>query len=86
LPAQKGIGKCAMGHTGSYGYPTRPLRPYNFCPQCGTRMLWACARCRASMPDDPAELLVAMYCRDCGAPYFDEANGKNIPPGPGAAK
>jgi predicted RNA-binding Zn-ribbon protein involved in translation (DUF1610 family) len=70
LPEQ-GVGKCAEHHLGSYGFPTRPEEPYDFCPRCGNRMVWACARCNATLPDDPEELETANFCRSCGAPYFE---------------
>ncbi|MGE5596665.1 MAG: DUF2321 domain-containing protein [Hyphomicrobiales bacterium] len=67
-----GVGKCANNHLGSYGYPTRPEDPYKFCPQCGNAMVWACGACQAPVPDDPDELKVARFCRECGAGYFGE--------------
>jgi hypothetical protein len=68
----RGVGKCEGNHPGSYGYPTRPEEPYDFCSQCGKPMVWECANCAASLPDDADELATARYCRDCGAPYFAE--------------
>jgi predicted RNA-binding Zn-ribbon protein involved in translation (DUF1610 family) len=69
LPEQ-GVGKCPESHLGSYGFPTRPADPYAFCPQCGSKMVWACAECQAALPDDPKELETANFCRSCGAAYF----------------
>jgi hypothetical protein len=69
--AEQGVGKCAEGHLGSYGFPTRPEEPYRFCPQCGNRMVWMCPQCGAPLPDDPQELESANFCRSCGAGYFD---------------
>ena len=69
-----GTGKCAEGHLGSYGYPTRPEEPYAFCAQCGNPMVWACEKCGEPVPIDPQELESARFCRSCGSPYFaDEA-------------
>lgn len=42
---EHGLGKCERNHVGSYGYPTRPEKPYGFCPVCGKRMVWACTKC-----------------------------------------
>lgn len=71
---QRGLGKCAQDHAGSYGYPTRPEEPYPFCSQCGSAMVWACPSCDAGLPEDGAELLAARFCRQCGAPYFEDAD------------
>ena len=68
---RRGLGKCREGHKGSYGYPTRPVEPYNFCAECGSPMVWRCAACQAPVPEDGDELERARFCRDCGAPYFD---------------
>jgi len=68
----RGVGKCAENHLGSYGYPTRPEHPYAFCPQCGHRIVWQCPACDAPVPSDPDELQAARFCRDCGAPYFGD--------------
>jgi len=69
---ERGIGKCAQNHLGSYGYPTRPAEPYNYCPACGNPMIWRCPDCEAALPGDPDELKAARFCRDCGASYFGE--------------
>jgi hypothetical protein len=66
----RGVGKCEENHPGSYGYPTRPEEPYDFCSQCGKPMVWGCAKCSAPLPDDSAELEAARFCRDCVAAYF----------------
>lgn len=71
--ADKGVGKCEQAHLGSYGYPTRPLEPYPFCPQCGNAMVWNCARCGADLPEDGDELKGARFCRYCGEPYFGDS-------------
>jgi hypothetical protein len=70
-PTARGVGKCAENHAGSFGYPTRPPEPYAFCSQCGQAMVWECAKCGAGMPEDSTELDAARFCRDCGAPYFE---------------
>jgi hypothetical protein len=69
----RGLGKCELNHTGSYGYPTRPETPYPFCPQCGKPMVWRCPSCEAPLPDDSNELMVARFCRQCGTSYFGDA-------------
>ena len=71
MEAEKGVGKCENNHTGSYGYPTRPDEKYDFCSNCGTKMVWQCAACNQPVPEDPAELAEARFCRHCGAPYFE---------------
>jgi hypothetical protein len=68
----QGVGKCREGHLGSYGFPTRPVEPYAFCPECGNAMVWACPQCSELLPEDPAELEAARFCRHCGAGYFGE--------------
>ena len=68
---ERSVGKCPEGHLGSYGFPSRPAEPYEFCPQCGQRMIWMCASCGEPVPDDPQELAAARFCRSCGAPYFE---------------
>jgi hypothetical protein len=70
-PIAQGVGKCAGGHLGSFGFPTRPADPYPFCPQCGTAMVWVCPKCQAPVPDDPQELATANFCRACGTAYFE---------------
>lgn len=67
----RGLGKCRANHRGSFGYPTRPEAPYNFCSECGQPMVWECAGCHAALPEDGDELERARFCRDCGAPYFE---------------
>jgi hypothetical protein len=67
---ERGVGKCEQNHAGSFGYPTRPNEPYDFCPQCGNAMVWHCPNCRSPLPDDPGELISARFCRNCGSPYF----------------
>jgi len=69
---KRGVGKCRNGHTGSYGYPTRPDEKYDYCSQCGKAMIWACPSCNEPVPEDPAELAEARFCRKCGNAYFDE--------------
>jgi hypothetical protein len=69
--ADRGLGKCAENHAGSFGYPTRPEEPYPYCPQCGNLMVWACPQCSAGLPEDSEELAAARFCRECGASYFD---------------
>jgi hypothetical protein len=59
-PGERGVGKCAKNHAGSFGYPTRPPEAYG---------------CGAAMPDDATELDAARFCRDCGAPYFENGSG-----------
>jgi hypothetical protein len=71
----RGVGKCENDHTGSFGYPTRPEEPYDFCSQCGKEMVWQCAECLEPVPEDAEELAAARFCRKCGRAYF--ANGKN---------
>jgi hypothetical protein len=73
----RGVGKCEENHTGSYGYPTRPEEPYDFCSQCGKSMIWVCSSCATPLPDDNNELIAARFCRECGTPYFaeDESRG-----------
>jgi hypothetical protein len=34
-------------------------------------MVWECSKCGAGMPEDSSELDAARFCRDCGAPYFE---------------
>jgi hypothetical protein len=68
----RGVGKCEEDHPGSYGYPTRPEEPYDFCSQCGKPMIWQCSDCEAPLPEDSAELATARFCRECGSPYFPE--------------
>lgn len=70
---ERGLGKCPEDHLGSFGYPTRPEDPYDFCPRCGKPMLWECPQCGHPLPDDTDELTTARFCRDCGAPYFEGA-------------
>jgi hypothetical protein len=72
MATERGLGKCAQGHIGSYGYASRPDQNYPFCPQCGMPMVWACPACDSRMPDDADELAVARFCRHCGAPYFGD--------------
>jgi hypothetical protein len=72
MATERGLGKCARGHIGSYGYTSRPEQEYPFCPQCGTPMVWRCHACEAAMPDDADELAVARFCRHCGAAYFGD--------------
>ncbi|MCC7363371.1 MAG: hypothetical protein IT303_03285 [Dehalococcoidia bacterium] len=69
----RGVGKCAADHLGSFGYPTRPAECYGFCSQCGGSMVWDCPSCHATLPDDPDELKLAHFCRECGSPYFEAA-------------
>lgn len=66
----RAVGKCENDHPGSYGYPTRPEEPYDFCSQCGKDMVWACADCNDPLPQDADELVKAKFCRNCGTPYF----------------
>lgn len=73
MAVERGVGKCEQDHAGSYGYPTRPEVPYDFCAQCGKPMVWQCANCEAALPDDNSELLLARFCRECGAPYFPDS-------------
>ena len=68
----QGIGKCREGHLGSFGFPTRPELPYDFCPECGNHMVWACSTCAEPLPDDPKELQSARFCRHCGMSYFGD--------------
>jgi predicted RNA-binding Zn-ribbon protein involved in translation (DUF1610 family) len=77
--SQRGLGKCELNHVGSFGYPTRPEEPYPFCPQCGNRMAWRCGACKAPLPEDNEELLTARFCRECGKPYFPDAEGERAP-------
>ena len=70
MAVARGVGKCEENHTGSYGYPTRPEEPYDFCSQCGKPMIWECASCRTPLPDDNNELIAARFCRECGTSYF----------------
>ena|GEM_PF-6467469 len=74
---ERGVGKCEETHLGSYGYPSRPEEPYQFCPQCGKAMVWACPSCDTPLPDDSAELEAALFCRQCGAAYFPSAGVDN---------
>ena len=73
-PAARGVGKCGNNHLGSFGFPTRPVEPYGFCPQCGLEMVWRCDKCEQPLPDDPKELESARFCRDCGAAYFEQGD------------
>jgi hypothetical protein len=75
MAQERGLGKCAQGHIGSYGYASRPDQEYPFCPQCGTPMVWRCPACESPMPDDAGELAVARFCRHCGAAYFGDEPG-----------
>jgi hypothetical protein len=68
----RGVGKCEENHPGSYGYPTRPEEPYDFCSQCGKPMIWECTNCGVPLPEDSAELESARFCRGCGSPYFPD--------------
>jgi hypothetical protein len=68
----RGVGKCEENHPGSYGYPTRPEEPYDFCSQCGKPMIWECGNCATSLPEDSNELISARFCRECGSPYFSD--------------
>jgi hypothetical protein len=68
----QGVGKCRESHLGSFGFPTRPPDPYEFCPECGNRMVWTCPSCSEPLPDDPKELESARFCRHCGVSYFGE--------------
>ena len=70
----RGMGKCQNNHAGSYGFPARPDSPYGFCPQCGKPMVWQCASCEASLPEENSELIAARFCRSCGSPYFPETS------------
>ena len=70
----RGLGKCENDHVGSYGYPTRPEEPYPFCPQCGQPVVWRCPACDSPLPDDAQELGLTRFCRQCGAPLFE--NGR----------
>ena len=70
MAVERGVGKCKQNHAGSFGYPTRPDAPYDFCPQCGNPMVWDCPNCQSPLPDDPGELISARFCRNCGSPYF----------------
>lgn len=70
---ERGLGKCEQSHISSFGYPSRPEEPFEFCSQCGNRMVWACTSCEAPVPEDNAELATAQFCRHCGAPYFGVA-------------
>lgn len=76
----RGVGKCENNDPGSYGYPTRPEEPYAFCPKCGGPMVWVCPNCEAPLPDDPAELGEARFCRHCGTAYFSGENDADAPP------
>ena len=77
-----GLGKCRENHPGAYGYPSRPEAPYDFCAECGTRMVWECPACSKPLPEDAAELERARFCRDCGASYFELGQGEGSePPG-----
>ena len=66
------MGKCALNHAGAYGYPARPDERYDFCSECGTPLVWECGSCHTPLPEDAEELERARFCRDCGAPYFDD--------------
>lgn len=72
MAVQRGVGKCESDHAGSYGYPTRPEEPYDFCSQCGKPMVWECSNGTAPLPDDSSELMAAQFCRDCGTAYFPD--------------
>lgn len=72
---KRGVGKCEKGHTGSFGYPTRPETPYSYCSQCGKEMVWQCPDCGEALPQDSAELGKARFCRECGSPYFGNREG-----------
>jgi hypothetical protein len=74
MAIEKGVGKCENSHSGSYGYPTRPPEKYNFCSKCGKKMVWNCPACGQPVPEDPAELAEARFCRHCGAPYFENGD------------
>lgn len=74
---ERGVGKCKDDHPGSYGYPTRPEEPYDFCAQCGNPMVWKCAKCGEPVPDDAAELAAARFCRHCGTAYFGTAKKRS---------
>lgn len=69
---ERGVGKCGSDHLGSFGYPTRPGHPYGFCAQCGGGVVWECPACEANLPEDPDELKVARFCRECGSAYFGD--------------
>ncbi len=69
---ERGLGKCELSHISSFGYPSRPEEPFEFCSQCGKRMVWSCANCQAPVPEDNAELAAAQFCRHCGTPYFGD--------------
>ncbi|HUF52630.1 MAG TPA: DUF2321 domain-containing protein [Dehalococcoidia bacterium] len=71
---KRAVGKCENDHAGSYGYPTRPEEPYDFCSQCGKEMVWHCPDCNDPLPQDVEELVLARFCRNCGTQYF--SNGK----------
>jgi len=73
VAVERGVGKCEENHTGSFGYPTRPEEPYDFCSQCGKAMAWECPTCRSPLPYDTNELIAARFCRDCGSPYFPDS-------------
>jgi hypothetical protein len=75
MAVEKGVGKCENDHTGSYGYPTRPEEKYGFCAKCGKPMVWECSACEEPVPEDPAELAEARFCRKCGAAYFENGAG-----------
>ena len=72
MAIDRGVGKCASDHPGSFGYPTRPEEPYAFCHRCGKPMVWTCPNCESPMPDDPTELAEARFCRNCGTAYFGD--------------
>src|SRR5512147_3007893 len=70
---ERGLGKCTNDHVSSYGFPTRPVEPFPFCSRCGAAMLWGCVSCETPMPEDHDELILARFCRECGAGYFGPA-------------
>lgn len=35
-------------------------------------MAWQCPSCQAGLPEDPDELKLARFCRECGTSYFGE--------------
>ena len=77
MAVERGVGKCEENHAGSYGYPTRPEEPYDFCSQCGKPMMWECSNCSTPLPTCEGNIETATDDADVTESRYTDVGGRD---------